>query len=70
MSLSYLDINECEADNHGTSNGNCSQICVNTEGSFECSCRVGYVLGSDGTSCLGTRVIALYIHVTYLYRYQ
>ena len=66
MSLPYyLDINECEADN-----GNCSQICVNTEGSFECSCRVGYVLGSDGTSCSGTGVKALYIHVTYLNRYQ
>ena len=43
------DINECE-DN----NGSCSHICVNTEGSFECFCRDGYVLDSDGKNCSGT----------------
>ena len=46
------DINECNE-----SNGNCSQICTNTEGSCECSCRDGYNLGGDGQNCSGTRVI-------------
>ena len=46
----YLDINECEEDNDG-----CSQICNNTQGSFECSCRDGYTLDGDGKNCSGTR---------------
>ena len=43
-----LDINECN-----TNNGGCSQICTNTQGSRVCSCRTGYTLASDGTSCEG-----------------
>ena len=43
------DIVECDENN-----GGCSQICTNTEGSFECSCRNGYVLESDGHNCSGT----------------
>ena len=54
----FLDINECHVDN-----GGCSQICTNTEGSFECFCREGYILDGDGKNCLGTRVI--YIHIVY-----
>ena len=45
------DIIECD-DN----NGGCSQICINTEGSFECFCRNGYVLDNDGRNCSGTYV--------------
>ena len=36
-----LDINECQQD------AECSQICTNTEGSYKCSCRDGYVLESN-----------------------
>ena len=50
-----VDINECDV-----SNGGCSHNCTNTEGSFECSCRVGYTLDSDGKSCSGTKVILVY----------
>ena len=32
---------------------NCSQVCTNTEGGFTCSCRDGYTLGENGTSCEG-----------------
>ncbi|XP_078670386.1 uncharacterized protein LOC144910800 isoform X9 [Branchiostoma floridae x Branchiostoma belcheri] len=40
------DINECE-----TNNGGCEQICTNTIGSFECSCRENFVLANDSLSC-------------------
>ena len=44
------DINECDE-----SNGGCSHYCINTEGSFECFCRDGYILVSDGKNCLGAK---------------
>ena len=47
--LLYPDINECDE-----SNGGCSHNCNNTEGSFECSCRDGYILDSEGKTCSGT----------------
>ena len=31
----------------------CDQICNVTDGGFECSCREGFVLESDTTSCEG-----------------
>ena len=45
----YLpDINECLI-----SNDNCTQTCINTAGSYECSCQTGYVLADDGINCNG-----------------
>lgn len=41
------DVDECE-----TRNGECSQQCTNTPGSFFCSCRNGYELGANGWACL------------------
>ena len=46
-----LDINECEISDLG---GMCSQTCVNTQGSYECQCNIGYRLSSDGFTCEGT----------------
>ena len=44
-----LDINECS-----TSNGGCEDTCMNTDGSFECSCSTeGYQLSGDGLTCEG-----------------
>ena len=40
------DINECSEDTD-----NCQQNCVNTGGSFTCSCRRGYSLNSDRRTC-------------------
>ncbi|XP_019618512.1 PREDICTED: uncharacterized protein LOC109465602, partial [Branchiostoma belcheri] len=40
------DIDECE-----TNNGGCAQICTNTIGSFQCSCRDGFGLNTDGFTC-------------------
>ena len=53
--LTDLD-NQCD-DN----NGGCSQICNNTEGNYECSCRNGYVLDNDGQNCSGTSYIQSWI---------
>lgn len=40
-----LDLNECNTY------GSCSQMCINTEGSYTCSCVEGYVLQPDNRSC-------------------
>ena len=49
---SILDINECEAKTH-----NCSAnaTCINTKGSFNCTCKPGH--GGDGHNCTGERFV-------------
>ena len=42
------DVDECAAGRDG-----CMHICVNTEGSYTCSCNTGYLLDSDMRSCSG-----------------
>jgi len=44
---SPIDINECKEKNV------CSDICVNTPGSYQCECEKGYKLGRDGRTCKG-----------------
>ena len=45
--VSYpTDRNECL-----TLNGGCTHSCSNTEGSFVCGCRDGFMLGEDGRTC-------------------
>ena len=59
------DVNECDVDN-----GNCSQICTNTNGSFICECNVGYQLDTDGTTCNGLyRELINYCMYMYMYFY-
>ena len=41
-------MNECSEKTAG-----CAQVCTNTIGSFNCSCRTGFYLGSDLKSCNG-----------------
>lgn len=48
MSLFHTDINECLV-----SNGGCEHSCLNTIGSFQCVCRLGYKLENDSYSCEG-----------------
>ncbi|XP_050312817.1 tolloid-like protein 1 [Anthonomus grandis grandis] len=40
------EYDECSKLDHG-----CAQLCVNTLGSYVCSCRIGYELHSDGKNC-------------------
>ncbi len=54
----HSDIDECSSNSNG-----CQMLCINTIGSFNCSCESGYKLIDDGFHCQG---IALYIHYTLL----
>ena len=48
--IHYTDVNECQEDLN-----NCSHFCNNTEGSYECYCRSGYVVDTaDRSTCHGT----------------
>lgn len=50
--FSSLDIDECSAPEPEDGSGPlCSQICLNTLGSYLCSCHHGYELRSDQRSC-------------------
>ena len=46
--LFNLEVDEC-LDN----NGGCEQICRNTLGNYECDCKTGYELHSNGKKCEG-----------------
>ena len=52
--LICVDINECieETDD-------CAQNCINTNGSYICSCNTGYYIDIDGRSCNGTDLVDL-----------
>ena len=45
--LHSTDINECL-----TNNGGCDHICINNQGSFECSCNTTYTLAKDNETCI------------------
>ena len=47
--LLFIDVNECLV----ATDNNCSHICVNTNGNFQCLCNNGYILSSDNTTCFG-----------------
>ena len=57
--LVYVDIDECQ-----DGNGNCSQMCMNTVGSYFCVCQPGFLV--DGLLCLDIDECAttdpLYMH--------
>ena len=46
--LLFVDIDECR-DNID----NCSQICLNTIGSYTCDCNLGYRIATDERACDG-----------------
>ena len=46
----FLDIDECAENSDG-----CAQNCTDTDGSYTCSCEVGYDLAYDGRGCNGKK---------------
>ena len=44
----YSDIGECLIGAY-----DCSQICVEADGGYECDCYDGYELGFNGVTCEG-----------------
>ena len=46
------DINECTLGISG-----CSQICINTIGSYVCECLIGYELSMDNATCDGEALL-------------
>lgn len=46
-----LDINECSSNN-----GGCSQLCINTVGSYYCNCISGFTLSSNYHTCIGESI--------------
>ena len=42
----FTDVDECSEQSDS-----CSQVCINTIGSYTCSCNAGFSLDSDGRSC-------------------
>jgi len=51
-----IDVDECL-----TNNGGCDEnaICMNTPGSFNCSCKIGY--SGDGFNCYGIDTEAFFL---------
>lgn len=47
MLLHHIDIDECGDRNMSA----CSQLCVNSVGSYRCECEKGYFLEEDGKTC-------------------
>lgn len=43
-----LEFDECKTIAHG-----CEHECINTLGTYECACKIGYELHSDGKHCEG-----------------
>ena len=56
-----IDIDEC---NEGTSG--CAQTCTNTIGSYNCSCRTGFVL-TNRHGCEGCTIISAYFNKLSIY---
>ena len=48
LRIHTADIDECDIKEDI-----CEHNCINTEGSFNCSCREGYLLSTDGRNCTG-----------------
>jgi hypothetical protein len=52
--LAVSDMDECR-----DSNGQCQSVCINTPGSFSCACESGFLLLTDGRSCIGEHTIEI-----------
>ena len=62
--VSMLDIDECTLGID-----NCNQTCLDTEGTYTCSCNSAYHLNSDGRTCDGKFFNKLTAQQQYYYYY-
>ena len=53
---SFTDINECDSNN-----GGCEHNCINSDGSYTCTCDNGYDV-VNFTNCSGMSLHSCYIH--------
>ena len=60
--LPFSDINECQSRN-----GGCAHQCINTHGSYHCTCRDGFSLRSDKQGCDSKSNIFLPIRTLFLW---
>ena len=44
----FIDVDECQFNN-----GGCEQICIDEIPLFQCRCKEGYTLDSNGRNCSG-----------------
>ena len=51
FSITMVDIDECM-----DSNGGCEYTCINTNGSYTCSCPDGFHLSPNGLNCTGMSI--------------
>ena len=52
--ISNAYVSNSPDDDECTANiGGCDQVCSNTNGSFSCSCHLGFFLDSNGKTCRG-----------------
>lgn len=61
----FIDINEC---NRGTSTCSSEQICVNTVGSYRCTCARGYVV--SGQTCVGKSQLIFLLRTNWYWPYK
>jgi len=54
-SCCVTDVDECT-----DSEGACHHLCINTEGSYECACNVGYTLLPDHRNCVKGLLISFF----------
>ena len=53
--INCIDIGECLIGTH-----NCSQLCVELDGGYECDCSEGYEIGDDEVTCEGNWPLCSY----------
>ena len=61
ISINFSDVNECD------DNPNYCQVggqCVNTPGSYRCSCKEGYEVGNGGSHCIGKRIFIYFFFIS------
>lgn len=59
--ICVTDVNECSEELSG-----CDQQCLNTDGSYICSCDTGYTLLPDSKTCQGRSDCLILVHVQFL----